>query len=62
MLQSRVGKELGIDGSAGRIEAVHGLHGHGFRHNADCRIMPTGICRVTRDPADRARSSLADAA
>jgi integron integrase len=35
---------------------------HTFRHNADCRIMPTGICRVTRDPADRARSSLADAA
>jgi integrase/recombinase XerD len=35
---------------------------HDLRHNADCRIMPTGICRVTRDPADRARSSLADAA
>jgi len=38
------------------------VHMHTLRHNADCRIMPTGICRATRDPADRARSSLADAA
>ena len=30
------------------------VHMHTLRHNADCRIMPTGICRVTRDPADRA--------
>src|SRR3954469_24217330 len=33
------------------------VHMHRLRHNADSRIMPTGICRVTRDPADRARSS-----
>jgi integron integrase len=35
---------------------------HTLRHNADCRIMPTGVSRVTQDPADRARSSLPDAA
>src|SRR3954464_8994915 len=38
------------------------VHMHTLRHNADCRIMPTGVCRVMRDPADRAHSSLADAA
>ena len=35
---------------------------HTLRHNADSRIMPTGVRRVTRDPANRAGSSLPDAA
>ena len=35
---------------------------HTLRHNADSRIMPTGIRRVARDPANRAGSSWPDAA
>jgi integrase len=35
---------------------------HDLRHNAASRIMPTEVCRMTRDPADRARASLPDAA
>jgi integrase/recombinase XerD len=33
-----------------------------LRHNADFRIMPTGVRTVTRDPANRGGSSLPDAA
>jgi integrase len=35
---------------------------HTLRHNAASRIMPTRVRRVTRDAADRAGSSLSDAA
>jgi site-specific recombinase XerD len=35
---------------------------HDLRHNAAFRIMPTGVRRMTRDPANRACSSLPDAA
>jgi integrase/recombinase XerD len=35
---------------------------HTLRHNADFRIMPTGVRRVTRGPANRACSPLPDAA
>ena len=35
---------------------------HDLRHNADSRIMPTGVRRVTRDPANRASSSRPEAA
>ncbi|HKB36186.1 MAG TPA: tyrosine-type recombinase/integrase [Gemmataceae bacterium] len=35
---------------------------HVLRHNADSRIMPTGVRRVTRDPANRAGFSFPDAA
>jgi integrase len=35
---------------------------HDLRHNADSRIMPTGVRRVTRDPANRAGSSRPEAA
>jgi integrase len=35
---------------------------HTLRHNADSRIMPTGVRMVARDPANRAGSSLLDAA
>src|SRR4051794_15131966 len=38
------------------------VHMHTLRHNADCRIMPTGVRRVTRDPTNRAGSPLPDAA
>jgi integrase/recombinase XerD len=38
------------------------VHMHTLRHNADSRIMPTGIRGVTRDPANRAGSSWPDAA
>ena len=38
------------------------VHMHTLRHNTDSRIMPTGIRRVTRDPANAACSSLSDAA
>ncbi len=45
------------DAGLGKHVTVHTL-----RHNADSRIMPTGVRRVTRDPANRAGSSLPDAA
>jgi integrase/recombinase XerD len=35
---------------------------HVLRHNAASRIMPTGVRRVTRDPANRASSSRPEAA
>jgi site-specific recombinase XerD len=35
---------------------------HVLRHNADSQIMPTGVRRVTRDPAKRVSSSRPDAA
>jgi len=35
---------------------------HTLRHNAAFRIMPTGVRRVARDPANRAGSSRLDAA
>jgi hypothetical protein len=35
---------------------------HTLRHYADSRIMPTGVGRVTRDPVNRAGSSLPDSA
>jgi hypothetical protein len=34
----------------------------GLFHNADSRIMPTGVRRVTRDPANRTGTWLPDAA
>jgi integrase/recombinase XerD len=38
------------------------VHMHTLRHNADSRIMPTGVRRVIRDPANRAGSSRPEAA
>jgi integrase/recombinase XerD len=35
---------------------------HTLRHYADSRIMPTGVHRLTRNPANRAGSSLPEAA
>ena len=35
---------------------------HVLRHNADSRIMPTGVRRMTRDRANRASSSRPEAA
>jgi site-specific recombinase XerD len=35
---------------------------HTLRHNAAFRIMPTGVCRMTRVPANRAGCSRPDAA
>jgi hypothetical protein len=40
---------------------VH-LFQHGLIHNAAFRIMPTGVRRVTRHPANRAGTSRPDAA
>ena len=45
------------DAGLGKHVTVHTL-----RHNADSRIMPTGIRRVTRDPVNLADSSRPDAA
>jgi integrase len=35
---------------------------HALRHNADSRMMPTGVRKVRRDPANRANSSRPEAA
>ena len=47
---------------ADRAGITRDVSPHILRHNADSRIMPTGVRSVTRDPANRADSSLPDAA
>ena len=44
------------------LEFKKAISVHTLRHNADSRIMPTGVRRVIRDPANRAGSSRPEAA
>ena len=47
---------------ADRAGITRDVSPHILRHNADSRIMPTGVRRVTRDPANRASTSRPEAA
>ena len=47
---------------ADRAGITRDVSPHILRHNAESRIMPTGVRGVTRDPDNRADSSLPDAA